>query len=182
VFLASQPVGSIRAGINWQDIPKELLKQLPGILATVPEPGSTVVIHGTDWNLILHVSKLRVTPTDPGKFLTARDYPGDPGPDLIIGALKKKLPKLAACAADRKILLLEKDAVAGTIESQFEQLPDAPEIKALLAGIDEIWSVNTAGLDSEGVIFTDRIMPTDRDRTLCSSLNVLTEELWRASS
>ena len=92
------------------------------------------------------------------------------------------MPKLAACAADRKILLLEKDAVAGTIESQFEQLPDAPEIKALLAGIDEIWSVNTAGLDSEGVIFTDRIMPTDRDRTLCSSLNVLTEELWRASS
>lgn len=180
-FLVSQPVDSIPTGINWGDVPKELLRQLPGILPTLPERGGKVVIRSANWSLDLQISKLRTRPSDPGRFLTARVYPGDPGPDVIISALKKKAPKLRDTAAEKKILLLEKDAAAGTIESQFEQLPDEPEIRALLAGIDEIWSLNTAGLESEGVIFTNRVTPpTDRNFTFCS-LNVLTGEFWRAS-
>jgi hypothetical protein len=74
--------------------------------------------------------------------------------------------------------LLEKDAVSGTIEKQFEQVPNEHEIKELLVGIDEIWSVNTAGLESEKVIFTNQIMPRVDYTTICS-LNVRTDDFWR---
>ena len=115
-----------------------------------------------------------------GKFLTGRIYPGDPGPELIIRALYEKVPKLSASKADKKILLLEKDAVAGTIESQFEQIPDEHEIRKLLIGIDEVWAANTAGLESESVIFTNQIVPQLDYTTICS-LNIHTDDFWRVS-
>ncbi len=175
VFIISQPIGSIPAGINWEDVPKEFLKQLPGILPTLPENDSEVVIKGsTNWEIKLHIKKLQMQPNDHGKVLTSRLFPGDPGPELFVNALKRKAPKLASSSAEKKILLLEKDAVAGTIECQFEQLPEEKEIKALLASIDEIWVVNTAGLTRENVIFTNRL----GCRNFCS-LNVVTDEFWR---
>jgi hypothetical protein len=78
---------------------------------------------------------------------------------------------------ERKILLLEKDSVAGTVESMFEQIPDELEIRELLAGIDEIWVARTAGLERESVIFTNQIMPNNLS-TFCS-LNILTGLFWR---
>jgi hypothetical protein len=177
MFLVSQPVDSIPTGINWSDIPKELLGRLKSILPTLAEGNSTVTIQTEKWALRLHIQKLRLGPEYPGKFLTGRIGPGDPGPGLIIHALGKKVPKLLAYEAEKKILLLEKDAVAGRIESQFEQIPDEHEIKKLLAGIDEIWSVHTAGLQNENVIFTNQIMPNNFS-TFCS-LHVLTDEFWR---
>jgi hypothetical protein len=80
----------------------------------------------------------------------------------------------------RCVTPIEKDAVAGTIESQFEQIPDEHEIRKLLMGIDEIWSVNTAGLERESVIFTNQILPQVDYTTLCS-LNVQTNEFWRVA-
>ncbi len=80
-------------------------------------------------SLRLHIQKLRLGPEYPGKFFTGRIGPGDPGPELIIHALGKKVPKLLAYEAEKKILMLEKDAVAGRIESQFEQIPDEHKIK-----------------------------------------------------
>lgn len=173
----SQPVGSVPTGTNWGDIRKELLRQLPRILPTSPEGDSAVTIRAEKWVSDLRLKKLRVKPDDSGKFLTGRIYPGDPGPELIIRALTNKVPKLSAAKAEKKILLLEKDAVAGTIESQFEQIPDDHEINKLLVGIDEIWSVHTAGLESEGVIFTNQIMPSNF--STCCSLHVHTDDFWR---
>jgi hypothetical protein len=179
--IASQPVGSVPAGANWGEIQTELLKQLRGVLPSIPSDGRhyPVVIQGKNWTMELHVTKMRAEPHNPGRFLTARIHPGDPGPELIIKALKKKIPKLAAFVATIKILLLEKDAVAGMIESQFEQLPQDPELTALLDRVDEIWSVNTAGLETESIIFTNRVKPTS-ERSFCS-LNVLTGEFWQVS-
>ena len=114
----------------------------------------------------------------PGKFLTARRWPGDPGPDLILSGLRNKIPKLSVAAGDKKILLLEKDSVAGTIESQFERVKDSNEVKQLLRGIHEIWTTNTAGLQKENVIFTNKIWP-ERDRSTICSLDVSTGSFWR---
>jgi len=178
MFIASQAIGSVPTGVNWNDIPKELLKQLPGILPTLPEGEKEVTVRTENCELVLHIQKLRLRPSDPGKFLTGRRYPGDPGPKLVIRALANKIPKLSASSAEKKILLLEKDAVAGTIENQFEQVPEDHEIKNLLLDIDEVWSANTAGLECENVIFTNLVMPRFDRATICS-LNVRTGEFWR---
>jgi hypothetical protein len=177
-FMASQPVGSIPTGTNWAEIPNELLRQLPAKLLTLPDGDSSVDIHTEHWGLSLRIKKMQLRPGDPGKFLTGRIYPGDPGSELIIRALERKIPKLSASIAEKKLLLLEKDAVAGTIESQFEQIPEDHEVRKSLAGIDEVWSVNTAGLESESVIFTNQVVPCFDRATICS-LNVNSGEFWR---
>jgi hypothetical protein len=177
-FRVSQPVGSIPNGIEWRDIPRELLRQLPNILPTLPEGDVDLVVRSGKWELPLRINKLRLLPQDPGKFLTSRVGPGDPGSELIIRALGKKIPKLSAANADKRVLILEKDAVAGTIENQFEQIPENHEIKKLMVDIDEIWSVNTAYLERENAIFTNLIMPRFDRATICS-LNVHTGEFWR---
>ncbi len=63
--------------------------------------------------------------------------------DVIEKTLKKKLPKLANTAADKRILLLERQhmilfpkRILGEIEKQQAAFPD-------LAKIDEVWIVET---------------------------------------
>jgi hypothetical protein len=131
--------------------------------------------------LELQIDKLRINPDDTGRFFTARVYPGDPGPELMRRALRRKAEKLSASSGDIKVLLLEKDSIAGTIERQFEQLPDDHEVRSLLAGIDQVWSVNTAALESENVIFTNQIQPPTKDNCNCCSLNVQTGKFWRVA-
>jgi hypothetical protein len=191
MFVVSQPVGSIPTGIQWNEVPQELLKQLPRLLPTVPElsgRSSPVVIQGANWKLDLRIQKSCIHSDGPGKFLTCRTFPGDPGYDLILRALKNKTPKLAKHSANKKILLLEKDSIAGTIESQFEKLPNTSEIQALLSSIDEIWSVNTAALaNNEDTIFTNQIWPTITNQIRptiyyrACSLNIKTGEYWTCS-
>jgi hypothetical protein len=180
MYLASQPVGSIPKGkgIKWSAIPKELVKQLPNILPGLRDGSNKVTIQTPDWGLDLAIEKLNVGPGYPGKFLTGRQWPGDPGPEVILSGLRNKIPKLAAADADNRILLLEKDGVAGTIDSQFELVKDSQEVKGLLAGIDEIWTAETAGLQKENVIFTHKMWP-EWDRSTISSLDVATGEFWR---
>ncbi len=96
-------------------------------------------------------------------------------------ALERKLPKLAAAIADKRILLLEKDAVAGTIEDQYALVRDEAGIKSLRSGVDEIWGVVTAALESEDVIFTNPIDPQEHDNRNFCSLNVKTDEFWQVS-
>jgi hypothetical protein len=113
-----------------------------------------------------------------GTFLTGRQWPGDPGPEIILYGLRNKVPKLSAAAADKRILLLEKDAVAGTIERQFERVRSSEEVKRLLAGIDEIWAVNTVPLQIENTIFTNKLWP-ELDRSSNCSLDVETGRFWQ---
>lgn len=164
------------------DVTKELLRQLPGVLPTLPEGRNSVVVSAGDWTLELRVDKVRISPDGPGKFFTGRVDPGDPGAELIVSAFRKKAEKLSASAGDIKILLLEKDASAGTIEGQFEQLPDEPGIRSFLARVDEIWRVNTVALESENVISANQIWPSTQDNSNWCSLNLQTEEFRRRLS
>ena len=74
-------------------------------------------------------------------------------------ALERKLPKLAAAIADKRILLLEQDGVAGTIEDQYALVRNEAGIKSLRNGVDEIWGVVTAILETEDVIYTNPSIP-----------------------
>jgi hypothetical protein len=124
--------------------------------------------------------------TDSGGHLIALEHArvgahgsGSPGAGLLASALEHKLLKLSAANADRRILLLESDSVTGSIEAQYARVRDQASLKNLRSGIDEIWGALTAILESENVIFTNRIDPAeDDDRSLCS-LNVITGEFWR---
>jgi hypothetical protein len=181
-YSVSQPVGGIPNGIKWGTVPNELLARLPSLLTGLSDGSNDVVVELQGWSLRLQIEKMPLHPGDPGKFLPGRIYPGDASPELMLAALRRKIPKLSAAVGDRKILLLEKDAAAGTIESQFGKVHDLPEVKVLLAGVDEVWSVNTACLVTENVIFTNRIAPLPTDRRLSCSLNVLTGSFWQVSS
>jgi hypothetical protein len=182
LVMVSQPVGAIPKGIQWDEVPREMLVELAPILAGWRGEGSrNVTVNGRKWSLDLHLSKMATAPGDSGSFLTSRIYPGDPGPEIILAALEKKIPKLAAAPADKRILLLEKDAVSGNVEAQFEQLPEEPRVQAWLSSIDEIWTVNTAGLDREDVIFTNQILPPLYDHANFCSLELTTDKFWQVS-
>lgn len=181
MIIASQAVGAIPRGVKWTEVPAAILAQLAPVLPTLPGGRHTLTVRGAKWTLDLNISKTRTAPHDPGKFFTARVYPGDPGPELIIAALERKIPKLAAAAADTKILLLEKDAAAGTIEAQFEQLPDEPRIHALLNSIDQIWAINSAALEREDVIFTNQVYPPLYDHENYCSLELGSDKFWQES-
>jgi hypothetical protein len=104
---------------------------------------------------------------------------GSPGIRVIGSTLERKLLKLSAANADKRILLLESDSVAGSIEDEYARARDEARVRSLRSGVDEIWGVLTAILESENVIFTNRIDPAEGDdRSLCS-LNLITGEFWQ---
>jgi hypothetical protein len=179
LLVVSQPIGSVPIGIDWNSIPSLLRPSLAAILPTLPEGDDDVPIENGKLKLTFRVKKLWLGEARPGKFLTARIFPGEPEPSFIIRALNKKIPKLKQSRADQKILLLEKDSVAGTIERKLASIQHDEEIFKLLRGV-EIWTVNTAGLGGEGVIFTNRvILETGSDRTTICSLNIETNDFWQ---
>ena len=176
---ANQKVGAVPKGLPWTSVPDALRNELAKALPALPEGRSTVSVDIGGNSLDVVVQKIRTSPDDRGRFLTGRIDPGSPGPELMRNALERKLPKLSAAQADKRILLLEKDSVAGTIEDQYAQVRDETGIKSLRKGVDEIWGVITASLDSENVIFTNPVDPQEDDNRSFCSLNVVTGEFWQ---
>lgn len=179
--IASQQVGAIPNGIRWDDIPVILKAELGAALPSLPEGRSAVSVNIGRCSLEIAVQKMRTLPSDRGHFFTARHRADTSSQELIRSALMRKLPKLSASKADSRILLLEKDAVAGTIEDQYGLVRDEPDVKALRVNIDAIWGVNTAELVKEDVIFTNPIDPQEDDNRSFCSLNVVTGEFWQVS-
>jgi hypothetical protein len=177
--IASQKVGAIPTGIRWANVPELLRNELAAALPNLPEGRSTVSVNLGASSVGVTVQKMRRSPSDTGRFLTARTDPGAPGPELMRTALERKLPKLVAACADKRFLLLEKDSVAGTIEDQYALVRDEAEVKRLRSGVDEIWGVITAALESEHVIFTNPVDPQEDDNRSFCCLNVETGEFWQ---
>jgi hypothetical protein len=98
---------------------------------------------------------------------------------LIRKTLETKLLKLSAANADKRILLLESDSIAGSIDDQYARVRDEASVKSLRSGVDEIWGVLTAILDRENIIFANRVDPADDDDSSLCSLNVITGEFWQ---
>jgi hypothetical protein len=93
-------------------------------------------------------------------------------------AIIESVLKLSAANADKRILLLENDSIAGSIEEQYARVRNDARVRNLRSGVDEIWGVLTAILETENIIFTNRIDSEGDDRSLCS-LNLHTGEFWR---
>lgn len=173
----SQPVGAVPKGIQWEALRQDILNALAPDLPSLPPGASQLDMFSQGITIPVTVWKNPVELGEVPTFKTGRIWPGDPGPDLILTALRTKIPKLARYHEAKKLLLLEKDAIAGTVESQFERLPNNSEIQRLLRQIDTIWGVNTAGTFSAPVIFSNDIWPTIRTRV--GSLDLSSGEFWQ---
>jgi hypothetical protein len=150
------PVHAIPNGYNWDEVGKGLLTWLLVNHAGAPAVGVThhVIQTGSkskNRELLLRITLRSGTMEGTaGNCLISRDkMPGDLE-TIVEKALKTKLPKLIKTAADRRVLLLERDQVGlgdGQIYDEIVKLsPKFPDI----AKINEIWFVNTSILESEG--------------------------------
>jgi len=150
------PVHAITKGYNWDEVGKDLVTWLIANHAGARKEGEshyTVPVGSTSKNgeLLLNIT-LRTTnlPGMAGNCLISRrKMPGDLG-TIIEKALKTKIPKLVKTAADRRILLLEREQIGlGDSQVYCEVVKLAPKFPDI-AKIDEIWLANTSILASEG--------------------------------
>lgn len=150
------PVHAIPKGYNWDEVGKDLLTWLVVNHAGASKEGEsqyTVPVGSNSKNgeLVLNIT-LRTTslPGMAGNCLISRDkMPGDLG-TIMEKALKTKIPKLVKTAADKRILLLEREQIGlGDSQVYREVVKLAPKFPDI-AKIDEIWLANTSILASEG--------------------------------
>lgn len=157
------PVNAIPKGYNWDNVGQDLLDWLLANHTAVPQEGQASYVVPVAAKAKFGPLALPVTlrtmrlPGMAGSCLVARDkMPGDLEA-IVEKALRTKISKLAATAADKRLLLLERDQMAlgdNEIYAQFVKLaPAVPD----LARIDEIWIANTSSfLRALDVLFADR--------------------------
>ena len=103
------PVGAVRKRIDWKKLAEELMMWLRGAKEALPEGESRHTLSSVQSDLTISVSKTHL-PGRAGKVFVGRSNMPDDLPDVIMTALRTKLPKLAAASASKRVLLLEKDS------------------------------------------------------------------------
>lgn len=149
------PVHAIPKGYDWDEVGKDLLDWLLENHPAAPQEGLSshvVTVAATSKNgplalpITLRTMHLRGMA---GSCLIARDkMPGDLEA-IVEKALRTKIPKLVATAADKRILLLERDQIALGDHEIYRQIVKLRGAFPDLARIDEIWIANTSILASE---------------------------------
>jgi hypothetical protein len=149
------PVSAIPKGYDWDEVGQDLLNWLMANHAGAPREGEAsyvvpVAAKARNGPLALPVTlRTMHLPGMAGSCLIARDKMPGTLEAIVEKALRTKIPKLVATAAEKCLLLLERDQIAlgdSQIYAQIVKIaPSFPD----LACIDEIWMANTAILSSE---------------------------------
>jgi hypothetical protein len=149
------PVQAIPKGYNWDEVGKDLLIWLLANHSAAPQEGQSshvVPVAATSKNgpLALTITlRTMHLPRMAGSCLISRDkMPGDLEA-IVEKALRTKIPKLVATAADKRILLLERDQISLGDNEIYRQIAKLAGSFPDLARIDEIWFANTSILASE---------------------------------
>jgi hypothetical protein len=149
------PVNAIPKGYNWDDVGRDLLDWLLVNHTAAPQGGESshvvpVAVKSKNGPLALRITlRTMHLPGMAGSCLITRDkMPGDLEA-IVEKALRTKIPKLVATAADKRILLLERDQIALGDNEIYRQIVKLASAFPDLARIDEIWIANTAILASE---------------------------------
>jgi hypothetical protein len=154
---ASIEVGAVPKGISWRTLGSDLgvfLKQnVPG-LGTGSH--SLMFVQGSV-SIPLRIEKRVYLPGQAGAFLAARQWPGKSNEPTMRKAFSEKLPKLKASTADRKILLLEQNSVAGAVSSDVAKHLASNGLPVWMP--DEIWLLWTAALETEKYMHLARLHP-----------------------
>lgn len=149
------PVNAIPRGYDWDEVGQDLLNWLLVNHAGAPREGKAsytvpVTANAKKGPLLFPITLSTMhLPGMAGSCLIARDkMPGDL--EAIVGkALRTKILKLVAAAADKRILLLERDQIALGDSEIYEQIVKLSPAFPDLARVDEVWIANTAILASE---------------------------------
>ncbi len=151
-------VGAIPTRIRWREVGLKVREWFRDNARLLPDGPSAIRIPGLAFDLTLFVGKSH-EPGYPGRVWSSRAKPPDSLANVIIKALKKKVPKLAQTPADKRFLLLEKADIVNPYRDISLHIQQAAEEVLDLAGIDEIWIVNTAVWEREQGISCYRIWP-----------------------
>jgi hypothetical protein len=149
------PVHAIPKGYDWDEVGKDLLNWLLANHTAAPQEGQSshlvsVATASKNGPLALPITlRTMHLPGMAGSCLIARDkIPGDLEA-IVEKALRTKIPKLVATAADKRILLLERDQIALGDNEIYRQIVKLGSAFPDLARINEIWIANTSILASE---------------------------------
>jgi hypothetical protein len=155
---ASIEVGAIPKGISWGTLRADLVAFIKQHIFGLAIGSHTLVFAQSSISIPLRIEKRIFRPGQRGSFLVARHWPGKSNELILRKAFDDKLPKLKAFTADRKILLLEQNSVAGTV------LSDVPEY-FVSQGLpkwmpDELWMLFTAALETEKYMHAHELYPS----------------------
>jgi hypothetical protein len=149
------PVHAIPKGYKWDEVGKDLLNWLLANNTGAPQEGESPHVVQLAAAAKTGPLELPITlrtmhlPGMAGSCLVARNkMPGDL--EMIVEkALRTKIPKLVATAANKRILLLERDQIALGDHEIYRQIVKLAPAFPDLARVDEIWIANTSVLASE---------------------------------
>jgi hypothetical protein len=143
------PVAAVQKGIKWAELANGLKAWLRSNKEVLPEGRSEHLISKLQPDLEISVWKTPL-PGLPGKVFVGRTNMPEDFPMVIRTALRKKLPKLAAASAGRRVLLLEKDSPPHGYSEIAKEIEQASAEFSELQRIDAIWVVNTVAWETEG--------------------------------
>ena len=159
-------VGAIPTGIKWDVVAEGVREHLRKAIPTLGEVDKLESISGVPFALSVRLTIQAYGSTEADHVWVSRsDIPASLR-QVVKTALSRKLPKLAAENADRRVLLLEQADVAhghSDIRIAIDDLNgEFPE----LARTDEIWLAVTTCWELEGVLFFYELFPNVMGRKL----------------
>jgi hypothetical protein len=164
-------VGAIPKGIKWDVIGERVKEQIEKIIPIRGEGRTEETIGGLPLALSITLDIWAHDSSETDHVWLSRYEGPDTLKQVVRTALARKLPKLIAEKANRRILLLEKaDFVRGhsEIRKAIDALaPDFPQ----LAQVDEIWLAITTCWDKEDTLFFCELSPNVMDRRLTLNVN-----------
>lgn len=155
----SVKVGTIPTGVKWETVAERVHEHLANIIPMLGEVDRLEPIPDLPFALPVRLS---ITTHGSGEsdhvWVSRFDMP-DSLQAVVRSALRRKLPKLIAESAKRRILLLEQADMAhghAAVRIAIDNLnSEVPE----LARVDEIWLVVTTCWETEGVLFFYELFP-----------------------
>ncbi len=127
---ASIEVGAIPKGIAWNTLGTDLVAFLSQNVFGLGLGSHPLMFVQGSVSIPLRIDKRTYLPGQPGSFLVARNWPGKSNEPTVRKAFEEKLPKLKASNANRKILLLEQNSVAGAVWSDVHKYFEAHGLSA----------------------------------------------------
>jgi len=159
-------VGAIPNGVKWDALSIQVREHLAKIIPSIGEGRRVESIPAVGFPLMIDVDIERHGAEEEDHVWISRTLPADSLAAIVRRALDRKLKKLVAELATRRVLLLEKaDFVHGHSKIRVaidEMAHDFPE----LAQVDEIWLVITGSWETEDVLFFSELYPNVMDRRL----------------
>ncbi len=153
MILVSTRVGVIPKGkrIDWDEVGNEVEKWFGKVKDALPEGSSVHFVPNLPFSLEVSLFKRKMRPDVAKLFVMRSGMPDDFG-RVVRRALERKLPKLTATPADKRVLLLEMDSVPHSPFKIGEQLDLLQEEFPQLRDVDEAWCAWTPAWETEGVV------------------------------